>query len=217
MRFYLVSLSAYSLLSTTLVVLLALQNRQMTRRNRPEPIDLDQVHELNLNGAPLSGPADAPITLVAFSDFHCPHCARGAGILTRLRDEHPDSIRLAFKHFPANGPSGRTAAKLALAAQRQGLFWQMHDYLFARDGELGEEAVAEAIAAVGLDEVQFRSDWQDPGLAAQIEEDFQEGLALGLKGTPTFFVNGVKVTGANAAAIQKVVGHFLAKAERAGT
>ena len=141
---------------------------------------------------PLGDPA-APIVVVVFSDFQCSHCKRAAEAMHRLAQEHPEGIVFYFKHFPL--PYYRWSGRAALAAEAarlQGAFWEMHDLLFAHAGELSADIWAELARRAGLDVERFERDMAAPTTEADVLEDLAEGEALGVDGTPTFFVDGVR-------------------------
>jgi protein-disulfide isomerase len=184
--------------------------RRAKPKQGPDPSTRHVVPEGE--GRPSLGPADASITVVEFSDFQCPYCAKLAPTIHALPERHAD-VRVVFRQLPlGNHPLARPAAKAALAAHRQGKFWAMHDALFAKGGKL-QEGDAEAIAGqLGLDMARWRDDVEDPAIEAMIAEDEALARELGVRGTPGTFVNGMFVSGAQpAAAFDAVI-----EQERAG-
>jgi protein-disulfide isomerase len=139
------------------------------------------------------GPADASVTVIEYADFECLHCARVHPTLKQLRDEIPDALRLVFRHFPlvADHPRAAGAAKAAVAAGRQGKFWPMHDRLLEYQAYLSPDAFRLHAEDLGLDVDRFTTDLVDPAVTARIERDLASGRAIGVRGTPTLFVNGV--------------------------
>jgi hypothetical protein len=96
-----------------------------------ERIEKAAIEDVQVGAAPTRGPANAPVTIVVFSDFHCPFCAKAAGAPEQIEREYPGKVRIAFKHHPLPmHAEARAAAKAALAAQAQGRFWELHDALF---------------------------------------------------------------------------------------
>lgn len=146
---------------------------------------------------PQRGAAGAPVTVVAYMDFECPYSAEAAATLDRLRARHGDGVRVVFKHLPlAMHDDARNAAAAALAAQQQGRFWEMHDWLFAHQGQLDRVGVEAGARALGLDLARFRRDFDDPAVTDRpILAAEAEGRALGFTGTPTLVVNGQVVPG----------------------
>jgi protein-disulfide isomerase len=146
----------------------------------------------------VAGPPDAPLELVMYGDFQCPFCTAAQPILRRVRDRLGDELRFAFRHFPLRSvhPDAERAAQASEAAAAQGAFWPMHDALYGLRGKLGVEDVAGAAAALGLDAERLRAELADGTYAARVQADVDSGTAGGVSGTPTFFVDGVRHTGA---------------------
>ncbi len=180
----------------------------LERRANPaapdDPVE-NAVMAVPLDGRPARGPEDALVTLVEFSDFQCPYCSRVAPQLEALVDQN-DDVRLVFRNLPLPMHNrAREAAKAALAADRQGKFWEMHDALFARQPALGRANLAEIAGELGLDVEKFEADMQDVALDEAIEEDMALAQKLGVRSTPTTFVNGRLVRGAIAPADMQVI------------
>jgi protein-disulfide isomerase len=141
------------------------------------------------------------VTIVAFSDFECPYCVKAEATLRAVEAAHPREVRVVFKNRPLPlHAHARIAALAGLAAERQGRFWELHDRMFARGGvALDRAGLAKLAADAGLDAARFARDLDDPALAARVARDEADGDALGVKGTPTFFVNGHRIVGAQPA------------------
>jgi protein-disulfide isomerase len=136
--------------------------------------------------------------LVEYLDFQCPYCRAAAPAVKAvvLRDL-AGKVTLRARHFPLREkhPRADATARAAEAAGRQGRFWEMHDLLYDNFDAVGDEDLASYAASLGLDVERFAADVADPALIAAIEADRDAGLAAGVAGTPTFFVDGVKYTG----------------------
>jgi cyclophilin family peptidyl-prolyl cis-trans isomerase/predicted DsbA family dithiol-disulfide isomerase len=172
----------------------------------------------------LRGPDSAAATIIVYSDFSCPSCAALAGILDRLADEHPEDLRLVFRHFPilTTYPNSGMAVRAAEAANAQGKFWEMHDALFENQAEWAEQTDQAALAAtlaslaqdVGLDSGQFESDLESPEIVQIPEQTFSAGLEVGLPGSPLMLINGQIYTGPiNYGSLKFIVG-MIALGER---
>ncbi len=152
---------------------------------------------LDLTGAPVRGAADAPVTIVEFSDFQCGFCFRVNPTLAQLLERYAGKVRLVFKHSPIEG---HTAAPLAhrasYAAHQQGKFWEMHDRIFANQRAMDREALLAHAAALGLDRAKFVADLDGPQSKAALDRDQAEAAKVGVDGTPTFFIDGVPLVGA---------------------
>jgi hypothetical protein len=147
--------------------------------------------EIELDEARVFGAPMAPVTIVEFSDFQCPHCAAAHPELKRLVREFEGQVKLVFKHFPLSSHGHAiAAARAAEAAARQGKFWPMHDLLFAHQTELEEANLERYATMLELDLERFKADFASSEVAARVDADRKEGERLGLEGTPTLYVNG---------------------------
>jgi protein-disulfide isomerase len=145
----------------------------------------------------VKGLETAPITIVEYSDFQCPFCSRVVPTLDKLYKAYPDKIRIIFKQMPLSfHKDARPAAKAALAAGRQGKFWEMHDLLFVNNTALTEANFLAWAKQLGLDLEQFKKDLADQTLEVQIAADEKEAQGFGISGTPSFVINGTKYVGA---------------------
>jgi NhaA family Na+:H+ antiporter len=144
------------------------------------------------------GPAEAPITLVEYGDYECPHCRQVAPIVEQLRERFGDRLRHVFRHFPITTmhPGAQLAAEGAEAAAAQGKFWEMHDLLYEHKGHLRKEHLIEYAARLELDMERFERELTEQVYADRVREDFLSGVRSGVNGTPTFFLNGVRYDGA---------------------
>ena len=152
---------------------------------------------VDLSHAPTRGGKDAPVTIVEFSDFQCPYCIRVEPTLERLRAAYGDKLRIAFRDFPlpfhALAPK---AAEAARCAGEQGKFWEMHDRLFAADGQLEVVQLKGYAAELGLDADAFAACLDQGRQAAEWRADALAGQRYGVGATPAFFINGRIVIGA---------------------
>jgi protein-disulfide isomerase len=160
--------------------------------SRPTSPDPDRTYNLPVGTSPVRGPADAPVTIVEFSDYQCPFCARSEPLVKEALGAYPSQARLVYKHFPLTAihPQALPAALAAAAAQKQGKFWEMHEKLFANQRALAPEQIAQYAREIGLDMARFESDIQSDTVKAAVQEDVQLGQRAGVRGTPTIFVNG---------------------------
>jgi protein-disulfide isomerase len=154
-----------------------------------------------VGNSPVDGPADAWVTIVTFSDFECTFCAAVQPTLAGVLPEFGGDVRLVFKHFPLSiHRHARTAAVAAACAHAQGRFWEFHDLLFGEQAALFgasdfEGAVASVAARSGIESTPWQSCRAAPGADAGVIEDMTLGVRVGVPGTPTFFVNGVRLVG----------------------
>jgi protein-disulfide isomerase len=148
---------------------------------------------------PVRGAMNAAVTIIEFSDFQCPFCARVTPTIAKLRETYGNSIRIVWKDFPLENihPQAAKAAEAGHCAADQGKYWEFHDRLFANQSRLQPEALKEHAAAVGLDAKAFAACLDSGRYAARVQQGVKEGQALGVSSTPTFFINGRMVTGAH--------------------
>jgi protein-disulfide isomerase len=162
----------------------------------------DTVEKVPTDGAASRGPSRAPITIVEFADYECPFCARAEAIVHAVEQAHPGEVRFFFKNLPLPFHThARLMARAAVAADAQGHFWEMHDRLFTLASPVDRPALDRAAQDLGLDVTRFDRDLDDASLDARIDADDADGKTLGVKGTPTFFVNGRRIVGAQPAAV----------------
>jgi len=146
---------------------------------------------------PVRGNPKAPVTIVLFSDFQCPFCARVGPTLDEAQRQYGDKVRVVWKHQPLPfHPNALPAAEAAEAAREQGKFWPMHDRLFAAQKELSPETYERAAREIGLDLRRFQEATRSGKFRARIQDDQRLAAQIGAQATPTMFVNGEKVEGA---------------------
>ena len=171
------------------------------------------VTDMNIKGAPSKGPANAPVTIVAFSDYQCPFCTRAEGTLKDLEKKYPSKLRFVFKHMPMPfHAQAKGAAAASMAANEQGKFWAMHDKLFSNQNNLDRSTFESYAKELNLDTTKFKAALDSNKYAAYVEADIAEGTRLGVNGTPTFFINGRELVGAQPIeSFQQVIDAELAK------
>jgi protein-disulfide isomerase len=146
---------------------------------------------------PSLGPGDAPVTIVEFGDFQCPFCRAATYSMKLLRKKYGDKLRVVYMDFPlAIHRNAMDAARAAQCADRQGKFWQLHDAMFADQTRLAPGDLKATAKKVGLDTTAFDRCLDSHDTDAAIQQDLKEGDALGVTGTPTFFVDGRELVGA---------------------
>ena len=160
--------------------------------------DREQVYTVKTDAAPAKGASSAPVTIVEMSDFQCPFCARVQPTLAKVQQVYKDNVRIIWKHLPLEAihPNAVSAAVAAEAAKEQGKFWEYHDKLFSNQGKLSAEALRQYAVELGLDMAKFDADMADPATKKRITDDAAEVNALGVTGTPGFFINGRFLNGA---------------------
>ena len=167
---------------------------------------LEDAVPMPVAGAPVTGPANAPLTLVEFSDFQCPYCIKASQELPAVLKAYPTQVKWIFKEFPLDSHSqAALAAAAALAAQKQGKFWELHDALFAQKARLSRPIILQLAAGLKLDMKRFETDLDSPETRKAVAKDVDDGLKVGVEATPTLFINGQHYNGAIALGALKPV------------
>jgi protein-disulfide isomerase len=165
-------------------------------------------------GHPSTGGSSAPVTIIEFSDFQCPFCRAAENRLHEVRQRYGDRVSLVYMDFPLGfHPHAMDAARAARCAGHQGKFWQFHDALFLDQKKLDPDNLKQTAAKVGLDQGKFNSCFASNKYDTGIRKDMAEGTSLGVTGTPTFFINGRELLGAQPASkFNEVIDEELARA-----
>jgi protein-disulfide isomerase len=146
---------------------------------------------------PSRGPANAPITIVEFSDFECPYCSKAEEVVSEVVRVYGDKIRVVYRDLPLPmHPNAAKAAEAAHCAGEQGKYWEMHAKLFSNQRALEVPALKGYAKDLKLDQAKFDKCLDSGATAALVEEGKKAGNELGINGTPAFFVNGVMINGA---------------------
>src|SRR5262249_49193910 len=135
------------------------------------------------------------VTIVEFSDFQCPFCAQSKDLVDQVLKAYPKDVNFVYKQFPLTTihPFALGAAKAAVAAGKQGKFWEMHDLMFANNRELGVDKLKEYAGKTGADVNKWEKDFNDPSTQAQVDREVKDAQAADVQGTPTFFVGGKRL------------------------
>ncbi len=163
-----------------------------------EPVQASRF-EVDPGGDPSIGPVDAPVTIVEFSDFTCPYCQRWhLEVFQSVLDRYPDQIRFVYKDFPivGGGRAGFLGAQAAHCAEEQGAYWDFHDALFSGTYVVNSAGVDQVAADLGLDLDPFKECMVEARYAEEVQDDFNYGVSLGVTSTPSFFINGIPLIGA---------------------
>src|SRR5215471_5850401 len=163
---------------------------------RPEPKLLDDPVNIPTQGSPSTGPANARITLVEFSDFQCPYCGKASQQIAAILKAYPNDVKLIFKQFPLDfHPSAQVSAQAALAANLQGKFWQLHDLMFSNRAILSRRSILLWADAIKLDMKRFNADLDSEPIKKLVARDYEDGIKAGVEGTPTVFIDGQRYNG----------------------
>jgi protein-disulfide isomerase len=175
--------------------------------------DPNRIYNIKVDGSPTKGPMAAPVTIAEFSEFQCPFCLKVNPTLQRIAEVYEDKVRIVWKHLPLSFHKDAMNAALASeAAANQGKFWEYHDKLFANQEKLEIESLKQYARELQLDMKRFENDMSKAEVRKRIDSDSSEARALGITGTPGFFINGRFLRGAQPfEAISRVVDEELVK------
>ncbi|MCB9091030.1 MAG: DsbA family protein [Halobacteriovoraceae bacterium] len=156
--------------------------------------------DVKIGNAPSWGSKDAKVTLVEFSDFQCPHCAKAVETIQKLKKKYGEKkLQVVYKHFPLPSHADARSASLALMCvneQNPKSFWKFHEHLFANQRWLANDKLKKYAKEFGVDSKKFDECLDTKKFNDYVEADVQQGISLGIRSTPTFFVNGKIVMGA---------------------
>ena len=191
-----------------------IRKMRQNRRRRPSPSDDMTVYKAAVGNAQCKGPKQALVTILEFSEFQCPFCTRVNPTIKRIFSEYAGKVRLCFKHNPLFfHKDAKPAAEAALAAGAQGKFWQMHDKLFANQRQLKRADLEKYAQELGLDMAKFKKALDTNVYANVIKADQAQAMRFGARGTPSFFINGRRLIGAQPFfQFKKIIDQELARA-----
>jgi protein-disulfide isomerase len=168
-----------------------------------EPTDVEtepteeEVVEVDVTGQPFIGNEDAKVTIVEFSDFQCPYCEKGYTTMKEVLANYPEDVKIVFINFPLSFHEyAQKAAEAGECAFAQGKFEEYHDMLFENQDALTLDDLKKYAVDLGLDTEAFNTCLDSDEMASKVEDDMAYGSELGISGTPAFFINGQKITGA---------------------
>ena len=175
---------------------------------------LDEPRTVVAAEGPSKGPADAPVTIVEFSDFQCPFCSRAAKTADQVVANYAGKVRLVFRDFPLPfHERAPKASEAGLCAADQGKFWEMHDEMFANQDKLAPDDLKGLAKKIGVDSGAFDACLDSSKHAVQVKKNTEDAKKAGISGTPAFFINGRLISGAQPyEKFKEVVDEELAKA-----
>jgi len=168
---------------------------------------------------PSRGPDDAAVTIIEFSDFQCPYCARALPVIEEVLERYPDDVRIVYRHLPLDRihRRARPAAEASLCADEQGSFWKFHDQLFANQKTLADEDLKRFAEAAELDVAAWEECVAERRFEKKVQQDLEAAGAAGITSTPTFLVNGILLGGAKPVErFAAIIDAELAKRDPAG-
>jgi protein-disulfide isomerase len=175
----------------------AAQRAPETLAAAPSAVATPARMDVSADDDPSIGPANAPITIIEFSDFNCPYCRQFNQVTFKaLMDAYPNQIRFVYRDFPITSQESYIAAQAAECAGDQNAYWAFHDALFSGQYHLGRDAYETIAKSLGLDSDALLACIDAGKYGDEVQKDAHDAANLGVSGTPTFFVNGIPLVGA---------------------
>ena len=180
-----------------------------------DPVDEEPLADIDYSNDPVLGNADAPVTIIEYSDFECPFCSNAYWTMRLIEEDYVDSVKIIFKQFPLSfHANAQKAAEASECALDQDLFWEYHNMLFENQEALGVDDLKQYAVNLELDTEQFNECLDSGEKADAVAQDIEDGSALGVTGTPAFFINGQVLVGAQPyEAFQAIIDAELAAEE----
>ena len=191
------------------------ENAQNAKAQEEQDPKKEEIYNVDLGTAVFRGPQDAPVTVVNFSDFQCPFSKRSVDLMETLQKRYNGKVRYVFKHFPLSFHKwAKPASYAAIAAQNQGKFWEYYAKLYTDVKNINEETIVAYAKELKLDMDKFNADRVAPETAKKVQDDITQGSLFGVRGTPTLFINGIRIVGANTAKIEETITKQIAAGEQ---
>jgi protein-disulfide isomerase len=179
------------------------------------PVDYSKVHDLEIGRSPVRGAKNATVTLVEFSDFQCPYSKRAQPLIEKLLKAYPDDLQHVYKNFPLRfHKEAMPAAKACLAAGLQGKFWEMEEVIFENPKKLQDEDLKKYAKKIGLDMEQFEKDFKGEEVEKMVQADMAQAKKAKVTGTPTLFLNGMRVKNRSEEAMKKEIDTLLKRKKK---
>ncbi|MBM3248253.1 MAG: hypothetical protein FJZ10_02375 [Candidatus Omnitrophica bacterium] len=180
---------------------------------KPPPAeDFSKEYKIDIGSSPVKGRKEARVTIVEFSDFQCPFSKRFHAVIVDVLNAFPKDVKFVFKNFPLSmHPQARSAAKASLAAGEQGKYWEMVELLFQNNQNLSDDKYKELAGQLGMNAEKFMKDYKDKDAEwdNRIKEDMAVANAVDVRGTPTFFINGMKTMSRDLEGFKGQIEHIL--------
>ena len=175
----------------------------------------NEIYNVKIGDAMSRGPEDAPVTVINFSDFQCPFSKRSVDYMESALKRYNGKIRYVFKHFPLSfHKMAKPASHAAVAARNQGKFWEYYAKLYSDVKNVSEENLVAYAKELKLDMDKFNADRTSAETAAKVQEDITQGALFGVRGTPTLFINGERIVGANNSKMEEAIVRHIAAGEQ---
>ena len=188
-------------------------NQELLQTVTSGEISVPPFVDVSIDDDPWLGTVGAPLTLVEFSDYECPACAEASLLVQEIMADYEEQIRFVYRDFPLENihPHAFRAAEAANCAGEQGQYWEMHAILFANQGKLDDNNLLNFALDLNLNVEQFTNCLEQGVVAKEVNHDIEEGIQYQVYSTPTFFVNGRRVVGADPIALRAAIEQILGK------
>jgi protein-disulfide isomerase len=162
-----------------------------SKKKMIQVIDVTLQHAIQIDNSPFKGRPDAPVTIIEYTDFECPYCARLQSMFDELLRKYPNEIKIVYKSYPLSSHrNSAKAARIAMAAHAEGKFWPVHNRIFENYRRLNDNLLNQIRSEFGFDTPKFEAVMNSAEVTAKIQSDINQGKNIGVKGTPTVFING---------------------------
>lgn len=182
---------------------------------KEEEKEENAVYKVEIGTSVFKGPADAPVTIINFSDFQCPFSKRSVEAMEKMMKNYDGKVRYVYKHFPLGfHKMAKPAALASIAAHKQGKFWEYYGRLFEDIKKIDPDTLVLYAKELNLDMEKFEADRNSEEAGKILQDDMSLGSRFGVRGTPTLFINGRKIVGANMAKIEETIVLQIAEGEK---
>ena len=187
---------------------------QAVKKNEVEKKEV-KIYKVSVGTSVFKGPENAPVTIINFSDYQCPFSKRSVSMIDQLMKKYDGKIKYVFKHYPLGfHKMAKPAALASIAAHKQGKFWEYYEVLYENIKNISNENLIKWAEKLKLDMDRFENDRSSEETGRNLENDMALGRKFGVRGTPTLFVNGHKIVGADRNKIEKIIAGQIAVGER---
>lgn len=207
----------------SLIIPLGCKKDAEPEKGKPESItqkkdtqtEKEKIYRVETGTSVFKGPENAPVTIINFSDFQCPFSKRSVNMMNDLMKKYDGKIKYVFKHFPLGfHKMAKPAALAAIAAHKQGKFWEYYTVLYDNIKSINNENLIKWAEKLKLDMEKFDTDRNSPETGKILQNDMETGSKFGVRGTPTLFINGHKVVGADSKKVESIIPGQIAAGER---
>lgn len=185
------------------------------REKRIQVVGVAYTFDIDTSQSPYKGPANAPVVIVEYTDFQCPYCARLGATLNQMMQLYPGKIKIVYKSFPLSSHRySWQAATAAVAANEKGKFWEFYKALFDNYNKINDAKLLEIRKQFGLDTPEFEALMNSSKIRTQVATDRNEGIQIGVQGTPTVFINGKRLNNKRPEGFRAAIDQVLEEAGR---